>query len=92
MMEFAGMDNRKYEAVMEKLGLRSATPNWPKGIISHVAGANTESLCVVDVWESQQDFDAFLKSRLKPAFDAVGGVPQPRVITFEVYNSYRAST
>jgi hypothetical protein len=92
MMQFAGMDNRKYEAVMEKLGLRSANPNWPKGIMSHVAGATTEGLCVVDVWESQQDFDAFMKNRLKPAFDAVGGLPQPHVTTFEVYNSYRRST
>jgi quinol monooxygenase YgiN len=45
---------------------------------------------VIDVWESQQDFDAFLESRLMPAFEAVGGLPQPQVTTFDVYNSYTA--
>ena len=90
IMQFAGIDTGKYEAVMEKLGLRSANPNWPKGILSHVAGRTSEGLCVVDVWESQQDFDAFMNSRLKPAFDAVGGLPQPRVTSFQVHNSYSA--
>src|SRR5947208_13735427 len=71
IMQFAGMDTSKYDAVMEKLGLSAANSNWPKGIVSHVAGRTSEELCVVDVWESQQDFDAFMNSRLKPAFDAV---------------------
>lgn len=88
IMQFAGMDTSKYEAVMEKLGLSGANPNWPKGIVSHVAGRTSGELCVVDVWESQQDFDVFMNSRLKPAFDAVGGLPQPRVTSFQVYNSY----
>jgi hypothetical protein len=89
-MQFAGMDTSKYEAVMEKLGLSGANPNWPKGIVSHVAGHTGEGMCVVDVWESQQDFDAFMQSRLKPAFDAVGGLPQPRLMSFQVHNSYSA--
>lgn len=84
----AGVDTSKYETVMEELGLRSANPNWPHGILSHVAGGTGEGMCVVDVWESQQDFDAFMNSRLKPAFDAVGGLPQPRVTSFQAYNSY----
>src|SRR4051812_41049078 len=88
IMQFAGMDTNKYDAVMDKLGLSSANPNWPKGIVSHVAGRTGEGWCVVDVWESQQDFDAFMNSRLKPAFEAVGGLPQPRLTTFQVYNSY----
>jgi hypothetical protein len=88
IMQFPGMDTRKYEAVMEKLGLNDVNAHWPKGIWSHVAGSTSEGLCVVDVWESQQDFDAFMSSRLKPAFDAVGGLPAPRVTSFQVYNNY----
>jgi hypothetical protein len=88
IMQFAGMDTGKYDAVMDKLGLSSANPNWPEGIVSHVAGRTSDGLCVVDVWESQQDFDAFMNSRLKPAFDALGGLPQPRVTSFQVHNNY----
>jgi hypothetical protein len=88
IMQFAGMKSNTYAAVMDKLGLQSSTPNWPKGIMSHVAGNTNDGFWVVDVWESQQDFDAFMNSRLKPAFDAVGGLPQPRITSFQVYNSY----
>jgi hypothetical protein len=76
----------KYEAVMKELGLQSANANWPKGIISHIAGS--DGMYVVDVWESQRDFDTFADSRLKPAFEAVGGLPMPSVTTFVVHNSY----
>jgi len=44
---------------------------------------------VVDVWESQRDFDDFADSRLKPAFEAVGGLPMPSVTAFNVHDSYR---
>lgn len=56
--------------------------------ISHVAGFDSDGMYVVDVWESQRDFDTFADRRLKPAFEAVGGLPMPRVTTFDVDNSY----
>jgi hypothetical protein len=89
-MEFDGMNAGQYEAVMDELGLRSETPSWPNGIISHTAGFTSDGMYVVDVWNSQQNFDAFVQNRLRPAFNAVGDLPQPRVITFDVYNSYTA--
>jgi hypothetical protein len=52
-----------------------SNPDWPSGIISHVAGFTSDGMYVVDVWESQQDFDAFADTRLMPAFEAVGGLP-----------------
>ena len=64
----------------------SANANWPKGIISHIAGFDSDGMYVVDVWESQRDFDTFVDSRLKPAFEAVGGLPMPSVTTFVVHN------
>jgi len=57
-MQFSGVDAATYEAVKEELGL-SANANWPKGMISHVAGFDSEGMYVVDVWESQRDFDDF---------------------------------
>ena len=38
VMEFAGMNARQYEALMDVLELRGVNPAWPNGIISHVAG------------------------------------------------------
>ena len=90
VMEFAGMDVRQYEALMEVLELRGVNPAWPRGIISHVVGFTDQGAYVVDVWQSEQIFDAFLENRLRPAFEVVGGLPKPRVITFDVYKSYVA--
>jgi len=90
IMQFTGVDAGKYEEVMEELGLRGANPDWPSSIISHVAGFDSDGMYVVDIWESQADFDAFVESRLQPAFQAVGGLPMPQVSTFDVHNSYTA--
>ena len=90
VMEFAGMNARQYEAVMDVLELRGVNPAWPNGIISHVVGFTNHGAYVVDVWQSRQIFDAFLENRLRPAFEVVGGLPEPRVITFDVYKSYVA--
>lgn len=88
LMHFAGVGADKYESVMKELGLQGDNPDWPSRIISHVAGFSSDGMYVVDVWESQEDFDSFLESRLKPAFEAVGGLPQPQLITFAVHNTY----
>ena len=90
IMQFAGVNAATYEAVMKELGLRGANPDWPSGIISHVAGFDSDGMYVVDIWDSQEDFDAFVESRLQPAFEAVGGLPMPQVTTFDVHNSYTA--
>jgi hypothetical protein len=45
-MQFTGVDAAKYESVMEELGLQSTNANWPKGIISHVAGFDSDGMYV----------------------------------------------
>jgi hypothetical protein len=55
-----------------------------------VVGFTDHGAYVVDVWQSRQIFDAFLENRLRPAFEVFGGLPEPRVITFDVYKSYVA--
>jgi len=92
LIRFPGIGTDKYDAVMEELELPlgDAGDGWPEGIVSHVAGSTPDgALTVVDVWESQADFDRFLASRLGPAFDKVGGMPQPDITPFHVHNTYR---
>ena len=59
-----------------------------EGQISHVAGATSDGLCVVDVWESRADFDRFLEAQLGEQL-AREGVPQPEIVEFEVHASER---
>ena len=66
VMQFTGVDAAKYEAVMEKLGLQSANANWPKGIISHVAGFDSDGMYVVDVWEGNVPIDVEIGGQALP--------------------------
>jgi hypothetical protein len=88
VMEFKGMTREKYDAIMRELGLDKQNAQWPKGIISHVAGPLPDGWGVVDIWESQAAFDNFLSNQLTPAFTKVGGIPKPEPRVFTVSNSY----
>ncbi|HUC36323.1 MAG TPA: hypothetical protein VMR97_04305 [Acidimicrobiales bacterium] len=92
VMQFSGVGIKDYNDVMKLLELESpgvtgVKNDWPVGIISHVAGATENGWCVVDTWESQEKFDAFMQSHLGPALGKTG-MPEPQVTPFEVYNSY----
>ena len=94
VMQFrgGGVGPDQYEAVMNQLGLPlgDVGGDWPEGIISHAAGSTQDGTwIVVDVWQSQEHFDRFLASRLGPAFQAAGGLPQPEVTPFQIHNTYR---
>lgn len=46
----------------------------PKGAVLHSAGFdNSGSIRVADVWESEQDFNNFVNSRLKPVTESMNG-------------------
>jgi hypothetical protein len=86
VMEFAGIGEAEYDAVLEKLGMvPGKIVESADGGISHVAGPSERGWVVVDVWESQEHFDRFLANHLGAAM-AVSGVPEPKVTAFPVYN------
>ncbi len=89
ILEFANMGPDKYEAVMKELGLKpGSNGNYPEGIISHQAGKSPNGWCVVDIWESEAAFGKYRETRLGPAFAKVGGIPEPKVTTFQVHNRF----
>jgi hypothetical protein len=45
----------------------------PPGLIVHVAGPFEGGFRIIDVWESQSDYDSFLEQRLMPAFERALG-------------------
>ncbi len=67
------------EAVSDPLG---------EGQISHLAGATSDGICVVDVWESRADFDRFMAERLGEQLGRFG-FPEPQIAEFEVDASER---
>lgn len=70
IIEIPGMSSEQSAAVLRELGL-SSTP--PAGQILHIEGPmEGGGTRVVDVWESQEVFDAFIRDRLQPAFQKAG--------------------
>lgn len=59
------VDQTLYDAIMQELDLEQAPPT---GALTHCCGFDDKGICVVDVWESRRDFEAFLTDRLKPTF------------------------
>jgi hypothetical protein len=56
------------EAVSAQLDVRS---NPPAGLLIHVATEEEGGVHIVDVWNSQADYEAFAGSRLNPVIASV---------------------
>ena len=89
VLQFPGGTMALYDAVTEELGIKG-DQGWPDGVITHSAGSTDDGFIVIESWESEDAWNKFFESRLQPAFEKVGGVPQPNVTRFEVQNSYKA--
>jgi hypothetical protein len=87
LMDWSGLGQADYDAVMEALGL-DAEP--PAGALFHVAGADGDTWRVLDIWESEDAWNTFLETRLKAAFGQAGLADrgQPNVRIFPVHNVY----
>jgi hypothetical protein len=86
LMEWQGVTPDQYNRVMSNLGLDD---NRPPGGVFHVAGFADGALRVLDIWNSQQDFESFQRDRLTAAVQKAGITTQPtRVQFFPVYNVY----
>jgi hypothetical protein len=89
VLQFSGGSIDKYDAVRAELGW-DGEKNKPEGLLGHAAGATDDGFCVIEWWNSQGDWDTFFTSRLQPAFEKVGDIPQPQVTSFAVHASYVA--
>ena len=66
--------------------------NHPKGEIFHsIAFDNSGRYHVVDIWESEQDFNNFITNKIKPAYDKINSpVPKGEVIPLHNANAFQA--
>jgi hypothetical protein len=49
------------------------------GLVAHVSGPSADGWRIIDVWESEEDYQRFVVERLNPALQiATRGTPPPR--------------
>jgi hypothetical protein len=86
-LRFPGASIDKYSAVRHELGW-DGKQGQPEGLVAHAAGSTDDGFCVIEWWSSEGAWDTFFAERLMPAFETVGGIPQPEVTRFAVHASY----
>jgi len=81
VLEFEGFGADAYDRVNQGLGINmdSGEGDWPPGLHTHLAGPTEGGgWIVVEVWESQEDQDEFMKTRLGPALHKAGVTGAPK--------------
>jgi hypothetical protein len=84
-MDFEGATLDQYDAVIQKMGLTPGGPG-PAGAISHFATMTDAGLRVVDVWETQEQFQTFAQDQIGPFSQEVGITGAPQMQFFEVHS------
>jgi hypothetical protein len=74
VLEFEGFDHKDYEKVNSLLGIDMATGagDWPAGLLTHSAGRTDKGWMVVEVWESREAQENFMKAQLGAALQQAG--------------------
>ena len=75
-MHWPEVSKNQYEETRRQVGWET---NVPKGAKFHVAWFAKDGLHVLDLWESQADFERFVNDRLMPAVKRIGIQGQPKV-------------
>jgi hypothetical protein len=81
LLEWSGMDEAKYLALVDRLALGDRM--FP-GAMTHVAGPTDDGWRVVDVWDSHEAFDRFWEEKLQEASGHVG-IQAPSVSVWPVF-------
>lgn len=84
-MRFEGATLEQYDEVMKLMGL-SEGGEPPEGAIFHWAAKTDDGIIVVDVWESDEQFNRFAETNIGPHTAQVGITGRPQTTRYEVHN------
>src|SRR4051794_6567596 len=85
IMRWPGVTLDQYEDARSEVDWEGDRPD---GAIFHVASHDGDAIRVFDIWESGDQFQAFVESRLMPGVAKVGIQGEPEVTLCEVHHMY----
>jgi hypothetical protein len=85
-MRFEGATLEQYDRAMELMALDQGD-TAPEGVVFHWAAATDDGLVVVDVWESDGQFNDFAETQIGPHTQQVGILAPPLITRYEVHNT-----
>jgi hypothetical protein len=84
-MKWDGVTPEQYEKLRKLVNWED---NTPKGAVFHVAAFDNSGIRITDIWESAEDFNKFVETRLMPG-TAQAGIPgEPQVDVFPAHAIY----
>jgi hypothetical protein len=87
LMEVPEGSEEQYFSVNRKMFGKDSPDDVPQGLIVHTAGKTpTGGFRIFDVWESQADFDRFMKDSVAPAMEELGIPMQGEPEIYELSN------
>ncbi len=84
-MRWDGVTPAQYDELRSLVRWES---DHPEGAVFHVAWFAGDGIRVMDVWDSQEQFERFLQDRLMPAIQQVGVEGQPDIAWFDAHAVY----
>jgi len=84
-MHWPELGREKYDQTRRQVAWET---DLPKGAKFHVAWFAKDGLHVLDIWESQADFERFARERLMPAVRRLGIQGEPKVQFEKAYSIF----
>lgn len=84
-MRFRGATIEQYDQVLELMGFTGGIVD-ADGAIFHWVAKTDDGILVVDVWESDEQFERFSEEQIGPFSEQVGIPEPPQVSRHEVHN------
>jgi len=86
-MDWAGVTEEQYDAARNLINLNLGS-DAPEGGMFHVSAITDKGVCVVDIWESAEEFQAFIDDQVMPIVQQLGIEGEPRVKTHPVHTLF----
>ena len=81
-----GMSKEIYEQLRKEVNWEG---NAPSGGMFHVAANGTKGMRIADIWSSEQDFNNFINSRIKPALQKRNiSLPETEILQIHNINAF----
>lgn len=84
-LRWAGITSEQYEKARGAVNWESDVPS---GLRSHVCSFDGAGMRIIDVWDSGEQFNAFVEDRLMPVVSDIGFTGQPDVELLDVHRSF----
>ena len=83
-MNVLGLTHKEFRAIITEMGVEA---NPEPGLYQHVSHPTETGFRIIELWESQEGFEAFLKHRMEPAVTKLG-IQRQTTINFQPLHNY----